>query len=199
MKQLVLVAVLAAIGSSALTLLLDGFSGAPAPSPPAAGAAPDLKAALADVERELAEIRRILAERGKDAALAPVTASPAGSPGATGGAEVSAAASPLPATPSPTPVSAAVQHQRFVEVVSLRNAEGFRDEKARREAVRRWMFHPEQEVLDWFGRPTSINGNGDLEQWNYEVPTGEVDENREPVVRRYWITINKGRLIDLGD
>ena len=79
-----------------------------------------------------------------------------------------------------------------------RNAEGEYDEEARAARKRRWLLRSEREVLEWFGLPSYIDAEGEKEVWQYQIQDG-VDSNGDPNVRGFWITLNRGRLTDLGD
>ncbi len=199
MKQTLLAAVLAAIASSALTLLLAGSAAPAPPSAPSAGApatAAEFKAALADLEREVAALRRDLAAGGAGPADSPAgdgTAPPASRiPASPAAPVVREAKSPEPAVPAPEGL------KRFAEAVP-RNAENERDVEGRSVQKRRWLFRGEREILEWFGLPDTVHAEGEKETWYYEIPTGTVDEDGWPQHRNYWITLNRGRLTDMGD
>jgi len=193
-KQLVLVAVLAAFASSAITLLL-------APAPPRAAAVPaapatDFKAALADLEREVSALRLELAARDRPATAVPVPAA-AGTPSSVHAPATAAAeAGPVPSTPAVEMSTVAARFREMAPYV----AEGVRDKEAHEEQKRRWMLRGEKEVLEWFGRPRSIDATGEQEVWTYRVPSAEINQvTGLPDEVVYWVRINRGRVIDLGD
>jgi hypothetical protein len=197
-RDTIAVAVVAAVASSALTLLLsDRFRAPPAASPPPA---PDFKAALSDLEREVAGLRADLA--GMPRGTSPVP--PPSDPGAA-----LATAPPLPApTPAPPvvredgtpepPADVTMAVNRFLEVLPT-TAEGEADGSARAAMKRRWLFRGEREVLDHFGLPHTIQVEGEAEIWHFEVPLGILDDEGNMEHANYWIKLNRGRLIDLGD
>jgi hypothetical protein len=195
-KQLLLVALLSAVASSALTLLVAGAGRpAPPPAPPGMSAA-DFKGALADLERDLAALRREL-PAGARGEAAPTPAAPAESPPSRSDAPVGSPVVRDPGSAEPA-VPSADRLLRFADALP-RNAEGEKDHKGRKVQKRRWMFRAESEVLAWFGLPEVVQENGETEIWHYEVPTGAMHENGEPVTRSFWIKINRGRVTDLGD
>jgi hypothetical protein len=197
-KGLLLVAVLASLASASLTLLLSGALRPEAPPPASALSAADFKAALADLESQVAGLRREMAERG--ASAEPwVASSPAGArvpapsaAGSTGGADGFRAGSDSEA---PAPSAAHLLH--FRELFE-RDEDG--DTHIRKDLRRRWMFRGEREVVEWFGIPESIAvEDSGVEDWYYEIPTGEKDEEGEPMSESYQIHLNRGRVIDIND
>jgi hypothetical protein len=194
-KQLLLVAVLAALASSAITLLV---SGAFRPAPPPAAGAPsvaDFKSALADLEREVAAMRRESAERGSAVGPSRREESGAGraavvNPGAARGP----GDAPAAAEAARTPEASASHLQRFREIFP-RDENG--DTSARKDLVRGWLLHGEAEVLEWFGLPDSITTGDGLETWYYDIPTGGKDEEGNPLSEDFQIQMGRGRVIGM--
>ncbi len=198
MKQLVLVALIAALASSAMTLLLEGAFRPPAAAPPSAVSAADFKAALADLEREVAALRREAAER---AGAAPASTAGQPWPGRVAGGPPSPdPGAPGAVRPPSEPAAAepsAAHLQRFRELFS-QDEEG--NTSIRRDARARWLFRGEREVLDWFGLPENISiDDGSSETWYYEIPTGAKDEEGNPDTKAYRIRLNRGRLIEIDE
>jgi len=60
---------------------------------------------------------------------------------------------------------------------------------------RRWILRDERAVLEWFGMPDSIDADGDSEEWYYELPNGELDEDGDPILESFQIYLNRGRMV----
>jgi len=193
-KQLLLVAILSAVASSALTLLVAS-SFRPPPDVPGSPP-PDFKAALGDLERDLAAVRRELAAGARGEAP-PTPAVPGGAPPSRSDRPVEAPLV-LPAGSAETAVPVPDRLRRFTDALP-RTADGKRDPQGRRLQKRQWMFRAESEVFAWFGTPEMVQAEGETETWYYEVPTGAMDEDGDPETNSFWIKINRGRLVDLGD
>jgi hypothetical protein len=198
MKAVLAAALGAAALSSAATWAATRAAAPAPPRPPDPGnPPPDLRPALEALGREIAALRAELAARPVAGGDGPVTAEPERS---------AAAASPSPGAPYvrprgegvEAPASGMTSIQKFREVAP-RLPEGGKDDDGRRAQLRKWMFRGEREVLEWFGQPLQIDPSGELEMWHYEVPTGEIDDDGLPRTKQYWIRLNKGRLVDMGD
>jgi hypothetical protein len=198
-RDLALVAVLASAASASLTLLVGGALRPEAPPAAPALTAADFKAALADLESQVEGLRREMAERGGSAPawVAPSAPGPR-PPGALSPAPGGGAAEPLRtgqdnAALEPTPAHL-LRFREFFDVDEVG------DRRLRPEARRRWLFRGERDVAEWFGIPEVVGmDESGSETWTYEIPTGEKDEEGEPVTETYWIRLNRGRVIDLGE
>jgi hypothetical protein len=199
------VALLSALASSALTLLLASAFRPVPPRAPDPLTTADFKEALGTLEREVAALRREAAARA-EAAEAGVFSPAAEADAAPAEAAVAPSATPPAASrstgepvavvrgPRLAPSAPVGQYQRFRDVMPLR-PDGDEDAEGRRRLLRTWMFRSEREVLEWFGVPDSVGAEGEREDWYYEVSTGALDEEGDPVIEDFTVVLNRGRLI----
>jgi hypothetical protein len=190
MKQLVLVAFLAALGSSALTLLgttilLPTPSAAP---PPDRG---ETRPGMAEVVRELAVLRRDLTEAIREGATRPSAgvAAPAG-PALRPGADLPISPPSHEAQASPL-VQVAAREKRITESIDTDPASDRLGAVKKNERAK-WFLRSDRDVAAWFGAPDTVfvDEKG-VESWSYYMPEGSPGGRDSSVV----FEIHAGRVI----
>ncbi len=150
--------------------------------------------ALAD---EVGPLREELARSRQDDGRA---ARKSEEPTATGAVEPTASGRRRIALPARTPTLPALRSTDGgltpeASLLDLRLLRGFEEEE-NAHVHRRWMFTSEHDALATFGTPSFVwarEGGG--ETWHYELETGNVDEDGDPISEEYELSFLRGRLI----
>ena len=213
MKQALFAALLAAVASSALTLLL-----AAGPRPEAAGpSAAEFRAIFADLTAELAALRRAAPAGGGGAdAVAPprtILLPPPGSvPASPPETAFAPSAEPGPAA-APVPVPGGEDVPAMEEFVPreersaiarapelVERLRGLTRWEESADVRRVWILAGEEAVVGTFGKPDEIYvQDGGQENWIYRTRTGTIDEDGEAEWKDICLTMSRGRLVRVDD